>query len=112
MEIKGATLLSTEEAKELLTKKDRVYKSGWWLRSPGFGRYLAVIVSSNGSIRSRGLLVDYAYYCVRPALLINLESSDHKIGETFMFEDKTFKIISDELAFCLDDIGRYYFRND
>lgn len=112
LKIKGATLLSVDEAKKLLSIKDREYSNWWWLRSPGYDQYLAASVTDGGSVHYGGDDVDYADDCVRPALKLNLESSDFKIGDTFSFGGKTFKIISKDLAFCLEDIGTHCFRKD
>ena len=109
---KEATLLSVNEAKKLLSIKDREYSNWWWLRSPGHYQYSAAIVNLDGSVYYPGYSVNIDYDCVRPALKINLESSGFKIEDTFSFGGKTFKIISDDLAFCLEDIGTHCFRKD
>ena len=45
----------------------------WWLRSPGVSYPLnATIVDSDGSLHRNNVSIDF--YCVRPALWINLES--------------------------------------
>ena len=108
----GATLLSVDEARKLLSKKDREYSNWWWLRLPGYYQDYAAYVSTDGLVDCTGYDVDYADVCVRPALKINLESSGLTIGDTFSFGGKTFKIISDDLAFCLEDIGTHCFRKD
>lgn len=112
MYIESATLLSVEEAEEYLTKEERKYGSWWWLRSPGYDSNDAADVGSGGSVDYGGSGVNYGSDYVRPALTINLESSPFKIGDTFEFGGKTFKIISDKLAFCLEDIGFHCFRED
>ena len=112
LKIKGATLLSVDEAKKLLSEEDREYSNWWWLRSPGYSQGYAASVNLDGSVHYCGDDVDYADDCVRPALKINLESSGLTIGDTFSFGGKTFKIISDDLAFCLEDIGTHCFRKD
>ena len=109
---KTATLLSVDEARKLLSKRDREYPHWWWLRSPGYSRNCAAYVNRGGSVDYGGFDVSYGSGCVRPALKINLESSGLTIGDTFSFGGKTFKIISDELAFCLEDIGTHCFRKD
>lgn len=113
LEIHGATLLSVEEAEELLTKDERKYHNWWWLRSPGYFQYYAAYVLPSGSVLRYGSYVRTDDVCIRPALKIsNLESSNLKIGDLFEFGGKQFKIISDTLAFCLDDIGTGCFRDD
>jgi hypothetical protein len=109
---KRATLLSTDEAESLLTKKEKAYHDWWWLRSPGMYQHYAANVTSGGSVNYYGDRVNYVYDCVRPALIINLKSSNYKIGDTFKFGNKAFKIISDNSAFCLEDIGTHCFRED
>lgn len=112
MEIRGATLLSEKEAKTLLTEKERRYKGWWWLRSSDYGQPYAAVIYYDGSV------ILYSSYaldhtgCVRPALKVNIDNSDFKIRDTFVFGKKTFKIISNELAFCMEDIGMCHFRED
>ncbi len=112
MRIKSATLLSVDEAERLLSKQDREYHSWWWLRSPGFYQNYAAFVNDVGSVYYYGTSVNIGDGCVRPALNIDLDSSDLKIGDVFDFGGKKFKIISSHLAFCLDDIGEACFRKD
>lgn len=108
--IQGATLLSIEEAERFLTKEERAYRDWWWLRSPGGSQYNAATVLDDGSVRYFGHAVYNDDDCVRPALIINLKSSDLKIGDEFEFGGQEFRIISGSLAFCLGDIGRGCFR--
>ncbi len=112
IEIKSATLLSIKEAETLLTKAERKYENWWWLRSPGYNQYDAAYVYSGGSVHYSGDSVLDEITYVRPALKISIESSDLKIGDTFDFGDKKFRIISETLAFCLEDIGKSCFRKD
>lgn len=117
IEILGATLLSTEEAEKLPTEL-KEYPYWWWLRSPGGGNAFAAYVEDNESaygsedytapINYFGKFVD-SYGCVRPALIISLDSSNFKIGDCFKFGNKEFEIISNSLAFCKSDIGKSYF---
>ena len=46
----------------------------WWLRSPGHTEYSATGVYYDGSVFYSGYSVSSDYYCVRPALWINLDS--------------------------------------
>lgn len=108
----SARLLTTKEAETLLSEEDRKYNNWWWLRSPGNLQDYAANVYIDGSVDDFGNYVGFANFCVRPALIINLKFSDYTIGDTFTFDDKPFKIISDELAFCLEDIGQCCFRKD
>ena len=109
IEIIGATLLSTEEA-EKLPERLRKYSNWWWLRSKGYGSH-ATYVDRGGSVNYHGDAVIYGNNCVRPALKIsNLESANFKIGDTFEFGGKQFEVISNDMAFCKNDIGVYVFR--
>ena len=112
LRIEEATLLSVDEAKKLLSIKDREYPGWWWLRSSGDYQLTAAGVYRDGSIDSDGINVYYGDGCVRPALRISLKSTDYEIGDTFSFGGETFKIISDDLAFCLESIGTYCFRKN
>lgn len=110
--IEGATLLSVNEAETLLTKEERKHSNWWWLRSPGIYQTYAAYVTYDGSVISFGYYVYTDNFCVRPALRINIENSDFKIGDIFIFGNKRFKIISDDLALCTDDIGNFCFRKN
>lgn len=114
LEFTGATLISIEEAKEYLTKREREYDFWWWLRSPGNNSSSAALVVSGGSIGGGGDYVNYTMACVRPALQIKkLESSYFEIGDTFKMGDYEFKIISENLAWMYkQDIGCYAFNED
>jgi hypothetical protein len=113
LKIEGATLLSVHEAETLLPKEGRVYSAWWWLRSPGTSQNLAAdVIDGTGGVYGDGSNVIISDNCVRPALKISSGSSGFKIGDTFSFGGKTFKIISDDLAFCLEDIGICCFRKD
>ena len=110
--IKGITLLSTEEAENLLTKEQRKCKYNnkpcwWWLRSPGFHQDIAAYVYNDGSVYYNGDIVNIGSGCVRPALILStLKSSNLKsieklgVGEHFEFGGYTFTIISNKLALC------------
>lgn len=109
IDIKGATLLASDKA-EVLPLRLRKYHDRWWLHSPGFSQSFVACVFDDGSVRYGGGRVCNDFYCVRPILIINLKSSNLKIGDVFVFGDKEFEIISDTIAFCKSDIGEYYFR--
>ena len=101
--IKGITLLSADEAENLLTEEQRKCKYNnepcwWWLRSPGGGggwvrdeflsdgyspeeidQMFAAYVNLVGSVRYVGYNVCNDIGCVRPALILsNLKSSNLK----------------------------------
>lgn len=112
LNIVGATLLSIEEA-EKLPLELRKYNLWWWLRSPGHSSYEAAIVYLDGSVDHYGYFVDISMGAVRPALQIkNLKSSNLQIGDVFKFGENEFKIISENIAFCLTEIGNHCFRKD
>ena len=48
----------------------------WWLRSPGSTTFEADYVSDDGSVSSYGSLADFNYNAVRPALNLDISSSD------------------------------------
>ena len=48
----------------------------WWLRSPGYYTYDVARVSYGGDVNYDGFDVNYAYHAVRPALHLDLSSSD------------------------------------
>ena len=110
LKIHGATLLSVEEAENLLTEEERRYRVWWWLRSPGYDSSDAAYVNFYGDVFYDGDCVDYDDYCVRPALKIsNLESSN-LIGDVFEVGDWKFKVISKNLAWLYEqDIGKHIF---
>ena len=106
IEITGATLLTVDEAEQLLTKKDRACGSWWWLRSPGDYQDYAVDVDEDGFVYACGGIVNGYGVGVRPALRIdNLESTNLKIGDEFYIGEQQFKIISYYLALCNSIVG-------
>ena len=107
LKIHGATLLSVEEAKNLLTEEDCKYPCWWWLRSPGTSSDYAANVYGDGGVNFGGDRVDNDNNCVRPALKIsNLESSNLLIGDVFEVGDYKFRVISEDLAWMHEqDIG-------
>lgn len=111
-EIKEVTLLSVEEALNFLSVEEREYKGQWWQRSPGAHHDLAASVYDNGVVNSFGNNVDYNHNYLRPVLNINTQNSDFAVGDIFVFGKKIFQIISDNLAFCADDIGKFCFKRN
>jgi len=110
LEITGATLLTVEEAKKLPSRL-RVYKNWWWLKTQGYPSWNATLVTKFGYINDIGVDIGMDG-TVRPALEIsNLKSSNLKIGDTFEFGCGRFEIISDNRAFCLEDIGESHFNH-
>lgn len=112
LDIVGATLLSIKEA-EKLPLELRKYANWWWLRSPGKDSDFAASVNTLGTVLYNGDAISSSRDAVRPALQIkNMQPSNLQIGDIFEFGGKIFKIISDNLAFCLTDIGMCEFRKD
>lgn len=109
VEIVGVTILSKEEYNSYNDIIPEINNS-WWLRSPGIEQFRAACVHSSGS--SDYYSVNYAHYAVRPALIINLESSNLNIGDRFVFADKDWTVISDMLAICNSNIGTCTFRKN
>ena len=114
LKITGATLLSIEEA-EALPDHLRRYTNWWWLRSPGIRHIYASYVNCSSCVNfnNSGEFVDDSETSVRPALKIeNLKSFGLKAGDSILFADKEFEVVSDTLAFCTTDIGKHCFRDD
>lgn len=110
--IVGAALLSIGEA-EALPLHLRKYYNWWWLQSRGSYRNHAANVRRNGFVNDCGCSIDYANGRVRPSLEIeNIKYSNLKVGDRFDFGGEAFEIISDTMAFCLEDIGACVFRED
>lgn len=113
LDIIEATLPSIEEVK-VFPKELRQYHNWWWLRSPSNNYFhSAACVNYDGSINCVGTIVCDNDIAVRPILrLANLNDTTLKIGDKFVFKDKTFQIVSDDIAFCLEDIGTSRFNKD
>lgn len=117
LEITGATLLSTEEAKQLDKEILKASDNWWWLRSPSiYDKYYnqaAYVEGDYGNLIDYGLNVSLGDIGVRPALCIsNLSSSNLQIGDKFEFGDRNFTVISDKYALCDESIGECAFRKD
>lgn len=108
--IKNATLLSVEDVLTYTTADLRKYLGWWWVKSSSFYPSAAAIVDFDGAIYYSKEYSNNIYY-VRPVLEIELDPNKfNHIGGYFLFGNKVFKIISDNLAFCVEDIGRSCFR--
>jgi len=111
LKIIGATLLSQNEVGEIPLELRR-YNDWWWLRSSGFDGHSAACVRNDGSISMCGTSVSVCN-TVRPVLQIkNLNSSNLQVGDIFKFGGNWFNIVTDELAFCISNIGTCEFRKD
>lgn len=108
--IKSATLLSIKDASQLLSEDDRRYKGYWWLYPVICNDEFAPDVTPDGAISCCGDYVDVDDTYVRPVINIVLPQTDNvKIGDMFLFGGKFFKILSNHLAFCMEDIGKLNF---
>lgn len=104
LDIIEATLPSVEEV-ELFPKELIEHRNWWWLRSPGGDSCWSAYVSYSGYINYHGFVISTGGD-VRPMLrLTNLKDTNLKVGDKFIFKNKTFQIVSEDIAFCLDDIG-------
>lgn len=105
IEFEGATLLSVEEAKSLLTEQEREYENYWWLRTPGKNdSNYACLVFYDGYVSQSGNYTD-DLNDIRPALKIK-NIGNLKVGDIFKIGEYEFKIISPDLAWLYhQDIG-------
>lgn len=103
MLVKGARLLSVKEAEDLMFASDRKFHDFWWLSDDGKMPFLAATVYPNGQILEQGD-VKVMRYAIRPVLVI-ADSTGPQVGTRFIYAGHLFKMISNDLAFCLDDIG-------
>ena len=108
LEFSGATLLSADEAKSLLTEQERRYILTWWLRTPGQYSNCVCYVFFDGKINSYGSNINRDY-SIRPALIIS-NLGEFKVGDIFSIGDCYFKIISPTRAWLYkQDIGIHSF---
>ena len=113
LEIAEITLLSAKEAGSLLTEKQGLSDSYWWLRSPGNYPDCAAYVDCGGKVRAGGTDVDNIDFGVRPALRFsNPESSNLVPGDSFEAGGERWTIIDDNLALCDRIIEKSVFRTD
>lgn len=111
LDIEGITLLSVEEAKALPVEIRKYTNNNWWLRSSGDDRKASLVIGPVGGVYSIGYLVSWQRG-VRPALRVNLESSDLQIGDKLTIFNRSWTVISKKLIFCDDIVGRSPFRKD
>lgn len=104
----GARLLAKEEVEEL-PKRLRLHTNWWWTNSANalYSSIVLCVFGDSGCVSNE-------YTCnanvARPALLF--KSKSLKIGDRFSVAGLEFEVITDDLAFCLSDIGECRFRND
>ncbi len=77
--------------------------SNWWLRTPGSFSYDACIVYNDGLVDCDGLIVNYSYDGVRPALKINLQSVTNPDTPNDFTE--SIKLGADRFSFGQDITG-------
>lgn len=111
LKITGITLLSIEEYEKYKENICAVKTWYWWLRSPGYDENYTAVVRGSGLVSHYGSSVDITYG-VRPALIINLESSNLQISDKFKVKGYTWTVISDTLAICDEIIGEESFRDN
>jgi len=109
----GATLLSVDEVKQV-PEDIREFESWWWLRSPGLTTHFAASVLSLGCVCVRGYDVDDDDFSVRPALQLNLESSNPiSDGTKLRIGKYDFTVVCNEAyALCNTSIGKSVFRQN
>lgn len=108
LNIKDITLLTIEEAFAL--PDDLLYIGRiWWLQSHGGTCWDAAYVNYMGFISDKGSSVDTNWE-VRPALVIDFDSSNFEVGDKFFLAGYPWTIISDRLALCDDTVGSSVFR--
>ena len=81
--------------------KDQQGNCSWWLRSPGPNSLSTTYVNSDGSINDIGYYVNNDWGGVRPALWINLESTNQEsiLTSALQFTDTEEKIIPEQPAY-------------
>ena len=110
IDINDITLLSIEEYEQTKEIVPLVIQY-WWLRSPGTYDNNVAVVLIGGSVNYFGLFVPDSYG-VRPALILNMQSSNLQIKDKFIFADYTWTVIGENLALCDSVVGTTYFRKD
>lgn len=109
-DIKGITLLSTNEAK-LLPENIRKSEKWYWLWSPGFSCYDAAFVYFDGFVNDFGHGVYDNYGAVRPTLIIdNLKSYGFEDYSKVRLFDKDWFVLNNLNYLLLDgDLGNCRF---
>ena len=111
LDVLGITLLSVEEA-EQVPEGTRAIRGRWWLRSPGYDDYNAACVDGYGDVCDLGYIVNYYEPGVRPALIVNLDSSNLSIMDKIETAGHRWTVITDSLILCDDIVGFTAFRAD
>lgn len=112
IEITKASLLTVDEI-EKVPMRLREYSRWYWSASPGKYDYYASCFNKDGSVYEIGSSVMYTAGALRPALFTKSFSLfGFNIGDIFVFGDKEFEVVTDDMAFILTDIGINDFRYD
>lgn len=105
----GLTLLSSYEYDKYKNNIPKLNKH-WWLRSSGsFSSFSAYAVRYSTRYLD---FVSRDCNVVRPALRLNHESSNLKIGDKFKFYNHDWTVISNKYALCDEEFCRMAFRKD
>lgn len=108
--VEKITLLSIKEYEE---RKNNIRPSKyWWLRSPGFSSCLAAGVLDGGCIDGFGFYVNYDYLAVRPALIINPESTNLQVGDRIFYKEHRWTAIDKNMLLCDEPVTYMPFRKD
>lgn len=109
-DIRGITLLSTEEA-ESIPENIRATGDKYWLRSRGHLSSHAALIYRFGGVCYAGCTVNYSNCDIRPALIIpNLRSYGFEDYSKVKLFDKNWFVINDLGYLLLDgDLGEHIF---
>lgn len=112
VEVEKITLLSAEEYEK---KFGYIRPSGlywWWLRSPGGHSDYAAIVYFSGGVSSGGCYVHSIGGAVRPALIINPESTNLQVGDRIFYKQHRWTAIDKNMLLCDEPVTYMPFRKD
>lgn len=110
MKVVGATLLTEEEFTQLPAHL-HLYDHWWWLRSKGLDSRCAKCVYDSGKVGEH--VVSLVHLTIRPVLTVeNAAAAGYGVGDAFLFGGKRFEMISEDRAFCCENIGTTVFRED
>lgn len=111
LDVEGITLLTKEEVEALPVDIRKCYEY-WWLRSPGhYYNEAAFVFGEYGDVDRLGYSVDEELD-VRPALRVNLKSTNLQIGDKVAVFGYVWTVITENLILCDDIVGESPFRKD
>ena len=105
-DIKGITLLTTEEADQL-PLYIAACGGSWWLRSPGWFSNYAANVDYNGDVDSAGTSLDFDEIAIRPVLLC--DPVELPLGHVVKLFGEEWLYIGDGKLLARKPIGRCAF---